>query len=75
MSGKNLKELNKTIELLSDYRDRLQKEVITIAKKLQMPQSKIESTIENHSELIEVNQAINNLIKYRNNTTNQVKYN
>ena len=65
MPETSLKELNESIELLSGYHDRLQKEVITMAKKLQMPTKKIDSTIESHAELIEIKQTINKLITYR----------
>ena len=36
-----------------------------MAKKLQMPTKKIDSTIESHAELIEIKQTINKLITYR----------
>ena len=65
MPETSLKELNESIELLSGYHDRLQKEVIAMAKKLQMPTKKIDSTIESHAELIEIKQTINKLITYR----------
>ena len=71
MSGTNLKELNESIELLSVYHDRLQKEVIAIAKKLQMPPQRINSTLEGNAELIEIKQAISKLVAHRNKQSNQ----
>ncbi len=75
MPETSLKELNESIELLSGYHDRLQKEVITMAKKLQMPTKKIDSTIESHAELIELKQTINKLINYRDNQIKKKAYN
>ena len=65
MSEPNLDELNESIQLLISYRDRLQKEVSSIAKKLQMPPAKINSTLKENRELIEVNQILTNLISQR----------
>ena len=45
MQEAHLKDVNESLELLSNYRDRLQKEVITIATKLQMPKEKINATL------------------------------
>ena len=67
MPEPDIKELNESIELLSTYRDRLQKEVINVAKKLQIPIKKIDSTLESHSELSEVKQAIIKLTVHREN--------
>ena len=64
MSEPNLDELNESIELLITYRDRLQEEVTSIAKKLQMPQSRISSILKENSELNNINQMIMNL-KYQ----------
>ncbi len=65
MQEKNLNDLNESIQLLSNYRDRLMKEVTAIAKKLQMPNSQINSTLEENSELTEINKALNQLIAHR----------
>ena len=71
MPETSLKELNESIELLSGYHNRLQKEVVIMAKKLQMPTKKIDSTIESHAELIEIKQTINKLITYRDKQINK----
>ena len=73
MANSNLNELNESIELLSCYRDRLKKEVITISNKLQIPQDKINSTLKKHSELTEVNQAISQLLAHREKQLNEAK--
>ncbi len=70
MTKKNLNELDESIELLSNYRDRLEKEVITVAKKLQMPSTKITSTLEENEELIKLKKALSQLIMHRNTQLN-----
>ena len=64
MSEPNLDELNESIQLLITYRDRLQGEVTSIAKKLQMPQSRISSILKENLELNNINQTIMSL-KYQ----------
>ena len=44
-------DLKETIQELVDYRARLTKEVISMAKKLKMPPKKIDIMIKDHSEL------------------------
>ena len=65
MAEPNLQELNESIQLLSNYRDRLHKEVSTIAKKLQMPPGKINSVLKDNSELANINKSIVYLISQR----------
>jgi len=67
MSEPNLEELNESIKLLSKYRDRLNKEVTLIAKKLQMSPKAINSTLKDNSELTKINHIIINLISQREN--------
>tara|TARA_Y100001968_G_C19308228_1_gene692747 strand:+ start:653 stop:874 length:222 start_codon:yes stop_codon:yes gene_type:complete len=63
-------ELTDSIEELMSYRDRLQKEVISISQKLRIPNQQINSTLENHPELEKVDKYIEKLIKQRNNQDN-----
>ncbi len=65
MSEPELQELNESIEELTIYHDRLHKEVLTIAKKLKMPQKRIESTIKEHSELNQIKIILEKLIEQR----------
>ena len=44
-------ELEESIKELTQYKNRLEKEVVTISNKLKMPQKKINSIIKSHSEL------------------------
>ena len=57
------KELNESIEALKNYRSRLRKELLGISQKLRMPQSKIDKTLKEHSELKEVELALAKLIE------------
>ena len=65
MSEPNFNDLDESIELLSSYHDRLKKEVINVARKLQMPQNKIDSALKKHSELSEIKQTIFKLTTHR----------
>ena len=71
MTKKNLNELDESIELLSNYHERLEKEVIKVAKKLQMPHAKIISSLEENEELIKLKQTLDQLIMHRNKQINQ----
>ena len=51
MSDPTQEELKESIKQLSDYRDRLQTEVVSISQKLKMSQKKITSIINSHKEL------------------------
>ena len=75
MLDQNLKGLDESIDLLSGYRDRLRQEVITIAKKLQMPSSKINSTLEENQELNEIKKVLSQLIAHREKQLNQENVN
>ena len=65
MAKQNLHELNESIQLLSDYHQRLEKEVIKVAKKLQMSKAKIMSSLEENEELIQLKIARDQLIIHR----------
>ncbi len=62
MSEATPQELKNSINELTAYRDRLAKEVITVSQKLKIPQKKIDSTLQEHSELKQVNELLNQLI-------------
>ena len=47
-------ELKESISELNDYKNRLEKEVVTISQKLKMPQKKINSIINSHKELNQI---------------------
>ena len=51
MSSPTEEELEESIKELTEYKNRLEKEVITISNKLKMPQRKVDSIINSHEEL------------------------
>tara|TARA_B100000700_G_scaffold197884_1_gene217651 strand:- start:1043 stop:1267 length:225 start_codon:yes stop_codon:yes gene_type:complete len=55
------KEFKESIRELSDYKNRLEKEVVTISQKLKMPEEKIKSIINSHKEIIEIKKIISKL--------------
>ena len=61
MSEPSPAEFKETIQELTAYRDRLHKEVITVAKKLQMSPKKITITLEEHSEIKQINSILKQL--------------
>ncbi len=65
MPKPTLDELNESIELLSAYSNRLQKEVLRIAQKLKMPQKKIDKMLQENEELKRVSLLIEKLSKER----------
>ena len=54
MSDATPEELQQTIEDLKSYRDRLRNEIISIGKKLRMPQKKIDASLADHAELQQI---------------------
>ncbi len=57
------KELQESIDELTAYRDRLQKEVVSIAQKLKMPPKKIDLSLEENSELKKIEMILSQLIE------------
>ena len=60
-------ELEESIKELNDYKNRLEKEVLSISNKLKMPQKKINSIINSHSELNQINIILSKLNKQKEN--------
>jgi len=54
MQSPTEEELEESIKELTEYKNRLEKEVATISNKLKMPQKKIDSIINSHSELNQI---------------------
>jgi len=48
MQSPTEEELEESIKELTEYKNRLEKEVVTISNKLKMPQKKINSIINSH---------------------------
>ena len=60
-------ELEESIRELIEYKNRLEKEVSTISNKLKIPQKKINSIIDSHKEINQINTIISQLIKQKEN--------
>ncbi len=60
-------ELEESIKALTDYKNRLEKEVVTISNKLKMPQKKINTIINSHSELNQIKIILSKLNKQKDN--------
>ena len=61
------KELEESIKELTEYKNRLEKEVVTISNKIKMPQSKINAIIKSHSELNKIKIILSKLNKQKEN--------
>ena len=60
-------EFKESIKELSEYKNRLEKEVLTISKKLKMSHEKIESIINSHKEINEIKKILINLNRQKEN--------
>ena len=69
MQSPTEKELKESIKELSEYKSRLEKEVVTISQKLKMPQEKIKSIINSNQELIKIKTILSKLNNRKDITT------
>ena len=60
-------ELEESIKALTEYKNRLEKEVVTISNKLKIPQKKINTIIDSHSELNQIKTILYMLNKQKDN--------
>ena len=67
MQSPTEEELVRSIKELTEYKNRLEKEVLTISNKLKMPQKKINSIINSHSELNQIEIILSKLYKQKEN--------
>ena len=67
------KEFKESIKELSEYKNRLEKEVTIISKKLKMPQQKIKSIINSHKEINEVKKILSNLKRQKEHMISKIK--
>ena len=58
-------ELEESIKELSEYKNRLEEEVVTISQKLKMPNTKITSIINSHQELNQIKIILSKLNKQK----------
>ena len=72
MKSPQEEELEESIKELTEYKNRLKKEVVTIANKLKMPQEKINAIIKSHSELNQIKIILSKLNKQKENVTSSL---
>ena len=72
MKSPTEEEFEESIKELSEYKNRLEKEVVTISQKLKMPQRKIESIINSHQELNKIKIILSKLYKQKENATSDL---
>ena len=69
----NKQDLKLSKKLISSYKKRLEKEIYERSMKLKMPHNKFEEIINNNNELINLKQALNQLEKeYESSTQSKV---
>ena len=73
MQSPSEEELEESIKELTEYKNRLEKEVVTISNKLKMPQEKINAIIKSHSELNQINIILSKLNKQKKNVTSSLR--
>ena len=69
MESPTEEDFKESIKELSDYKNRLEKEVEIISKKLKMPQEKIKYIINSHEELNQINKILLTLKREKENIT------
>ncbi len=72
MQSPTEEELEESIKELTEYKNRLEKEVVTISNKLKMPQKKINLIIQSHSELNQIKIILSKLVKQRENVASNI---
>ena len=72
MQSPTEEELEESIKELTEYKNRLEKEVVTISNKLKMPKEKINAIIKSHSELNQIKIILSNLNKQKESVTSSL---
>ena len=72
MQSPTEEELEESIKELTEYKNRLEKEVVTISNKLKMPQKKINAIIKSHSELNQIKIILSKLNKQKENVNSSL---
>mgnify|MGYP001204615608 CR=1 FL=1 len=72
MKSPTEEELAESIKELTEYKNRLEKEVVTISNKLKMPQKKINSIINSHSELNKIKIILSKLSNQKKNSASSL---
>tara|TARA_Y100001968_G_scaffold22190_1_gene17558 strand:+ start:493 stop:717 length:225 start_codon:yes stop_codon:yes gene_type:complete len=66
-------EFKESIKELCEYKNRLEKEVVSISKKLKMPPEKIKSIINSHQEINQIKKILSNLNREKENIIYNMK--
>ena len=66
-------DFEEAIKELNEYKNRLEKEVLTISQKLKMPNTKVRSIIKSHQELNQIKEILSKLKKQQKNITSNLK--
>ncbi len=72
MQSPTEEELEESIKELTEYKNRLEKEVKTISNKLKLPQKKINSIIDSHSEINQIKTILSKLNKQKKNVVSNL---
>ena len=72
MQSPTEEELEESIKEETEFKNRLEKEVVTISNKLKMPQKKINSIINSHAELNQIKKILSKLNNQKNNTASSL---
>jgi len=72
MQSPTEEELEESIKQLTNYKNRLEKELTTISNRLKMPQKKINSLINSHSELNQIKTILSKLNKQKENVASSL---
>ena len=72
MQSPTEEELEESIKELTEFKNRLEKEVVTISNKLKMPQEKINSIINSHSELNQIKKILSKLNNQKKNAASSL---
>ena len=72
MQSPTEEELEKSIKELTEFKNRLEKEVVTISNKLKMPQKKINAIINSHSELNQIKKILSKLNNQKENAASSL---
>tara|TARA_B100000579_G_C22209850_1_gene566813 strand:+ start:324 stop:545 length:222 start_codon:yes stop_codon:yes gene_type:complete len=72
MKSPTEEEFEESIKELNEYKNRLEKEVLTISHKLKLPHEKIKSIINSHTELNQIKIILSKLIRQKENLTSKL---
>tara|TARA_Y100001968_G_C19039064_1_gene563562 strand:+ start:299 stop:523 length:225 start_codon:yes stop_codon:yes gene_type:complete len=72
MQSPTEEELEASIKELTEYKNRLEREVVTIANKIKMPEEKISSIIKSHSELNQIRIILSKLKQQKTNISSSL---